>query len=121
MSTPMSTPLPVLLDELVALITEDAGLRASIDPRNINAPAVWVSARQIDHDILAGGTVTVDLWLIAPDTGIPNALGVLSEMLAAVLSVVDPDAPTSLAESVRLPDAPAPLPAFRVTVNLENC
>lgn len=117
----MSTPLPVLLGELVDLITEDAGIRATIDPRDVNAPAVWVSPRQIDHDILAGGTVTVDLWLVAPDNGTPRALAVLDEMLSAVLGVVDPDAPTSLAESLKLPDSPAPLPAFRVTVQLENC
>lgn len=116
----MSTPLPVLLDELVDLIDE-AGLRVTIDPRNVNPPAVWISPRQIAHDLLAGGTVTVDLWLIAPDNGTPAALKVLSEMLDVVLSVVDPDAPTSLAESLALPDTPAPLPAFRVTTELETC
>lgn len=116
----MSTPLPVLLADLVDSLTA-AGLRATIDPRDVNAPAVWVSPRQIAHDILSGGTVTVDLWLIAPDNGIPAALAVLADMLDTVLSVVDPDAPTSLAESLALPDTPAPLPAFRVTTELENC
>ncbi len=117
----MSTPVPVLLDELVDLIDE-AGLRVTIDPRNVNPPAVWISPRQITHDILAGGgTLTVDLWLIAPDNGTPAAMKILSEMLTAVLSVVDPDAPTSLAESLALPDTPAPLPAWRVTTELETC
>lgn len=96
------------------------GVRASIDPRDLNAPCVWVTGNQATTDMyLCGGAeMRVDVYLVAPDHGYPRTLATLEEMLSKVLEVVQPDEPVSLAESVVLPDSANPLPAFMLTVNI---
>lgn len=108
-------------EDVVASL-RSAGLRATVEPADVNPPAAWVTARTMAHDLLGGGgTVAIDVYLIAPDTGTAQALRTLSSLLDKALTVVDPDADTSLAEAVTLPGGGQPLPAFRVTVNHETC
>lgn len=110
-----------LATELVATL-KGAGLRAAVDPRDLNPPCVWVSPRSVAHDLLGGGgTVTFDLLLIVADNGAASALTALTGLLDQVLTVVDPDADTVLSDTVTLPNGSAPLPAFRVAVDLETC
>lgn len=97
-------------------------LSASADPRRLNPPCVWLSAASVEHNLLGGGgTVRVDLYLIAPDHGVDQALDHLDSMLTKVLKVVDPATETSLNEAVTLPTGGGPMPAFRVTTDIETC
>ncbi|MGW0247924.1 hypothetical protein ACWDYH_14950 [Nocardia goodfellowii] len=106
-----------LADELKA-----AGVRAAVDPRDLNPPCAWVVARSIAHELLGGGgTVAVEVYLIAPDSGAPQAYRTLTDLLDKALTVLEPDADTSLSEAVTLPGGGGPLPAFRLTVNIETC
>lgn len=98
------------------------GVPATLDARNLNPPAVWVSAnRVIDHTICLEPTITVDLVLAAPDTGATHALTVLDDMLSRTL-----DAATDVCQSVEdvsLNDSATlsgagTLPAFVVTVTI---
>ncbi|WP_069160078.1 hypothetical protein [Nocardia altamirensis] len=99
-----------------------AGVRAGVDPRDLNPPCAWVTGRSIAHDLLGGGgTVTADVYLIAPDTGAAQALWALSGMLTKALTVLEPDGDTSLSERVTLPGGGGPLPAFRLTLDIETC
>ncbi|MBF6483845.1 hypothetical protein IU431_06695 [Nocardia otitidiscaviarum] len=108
--------------EDVAAQLRAAGVRASVEPRDLNPPCAWVVGRSLAHELLSGGgTLTADVYLIAPDTGIMAALAALTELLDLALTVIEPDADTSLSESVTLPGGGGPLPAYRLTVNLETC
>ncbi|MCP2281066.1 hypothetical protein [Nocardia amikacinitolerans] len=110
-----------MLDGL-AVELRAAGVRASVDPRDLNPPCAWVVGRSIAHELLGGGgTVTADVFLIAPDAGVPQAYRTLTGLLDLALTVLEPDADTSLSESVTLPGGGGPMPAFRLTVNLETC
>ncbi|AWY04758.1 hypothetical protein PQC61_gp12 [Gordonia phage Emperor] len=99
-----------------------AGLAASADPRQLNPPCAWVSATGLTHELLSGGgTVRLDVYLIAPDHGVTAALDVLSTLLDKALDALDPATETSLNEAVTLPAGGGPLPAFRLTVEREIC
>lgn len=101
-----------------ALIVE--GLRASMEPRDLNAPCVWVSPNQATTGMYmcGGGELRVDVYLIAPDHGYVRAMETLEGLLSASLNVIEPDEPVSLDESVVLPDNANPLPAFLITVKI---
>lgn len=117
----MAVDVAAELDRVVTLLRGNA-IRASVDPRDLNPPCVWVAARTLAHDLLGGGgTLRAELYLIAPDTGAGRALRTLTTLLGQVLALVDPDADTSLGEAVTLPGGGQPLPAFRVTVDIETC
>lgn len=117
----MALDIAAQLDTLTAAL-KAVDLRAAVDPRDLNPPCVWVAPRSMSHELLSGGgTMRADLYLIAPDSGAAQALRTLSGLLDLVLAVVAPDADTSLSESVTLPGGGQPLPAFRVTVDLETC
>ncbi|WP_330182821.1 hypothetical protein OHB26_03660 [Nocardia sp. NBC_01503] len=116
-----SIDVAALLDIVVSQLRA-AGIRASVDPRDLNPPCAWVAARTVAHDLLGGGgTVTADIYLIAPNIGVPQALKTLTGLLDQALTVIAPDADTSLSERVPLPSGGDPLPAFRITVDLETC
>lgn len=116
----MSTVKGVLAELTTTLRGEN--LVASADPRRLNPPCIWLSANRLEHNLLGGGgTVRVDLYLIAPDHGVDQALDHLDDMLTRVLKVIDPDAETSLNEAVTLPTGGGPMPAFRVTTDIETC
>ncbi|MBF6085296.1 hypothetical protein IU485_28405 [Nocardia cyriacigeorgica] len=110
-----------VLDQVVATLAA-GGVRASVDPRNLNPPCAWVVGRSVAHDLLGGGgTVTVNVYLIAPDAGTPQAWRTLTELLNDTLAVLDPDADTELSESITLPGGGGPVPAFLVSVDIESC
>ena len=108
-----------VLEQLGRLLTE-AGVPADADPRNLRPPCAWLSLRTLDPNILTGGTVRVDVFLIARDAGVAAAHAALSDMLTRALTVVDADEPIALDQSVTLSSG-GPLPAYRLTTDIEFC
>ncbi len=104
------------------------GIDGTLDPPKINPPAAWVSARRLARPRLAGSPdVVVDVFLIARDAGIPTAIHVLEGMLADVLDLVDDDDDleidwndTDLGQSVTLPQGGGAMPAYKITLTVEN-
>lgn len=115
----MTTGIMATLDGLVDALRAE-GLRASVEPRDLNAPCAWVTPSQTTTGMyLCGdGELRVDVYLIAPDHGYVRSLQTLEDSLAKALQVIEPDEAVSLAESVVLPDSPNPLPAFLITVKI---
>lgn len=96
------------------------GMRAAVDPRDLNAPCAWVSPNQATTGMyLCGeGELRVDIYLVSPDHGYVRSLQTLENLLSKALQVIEPDEPVSLDSSVVLPDNANPLPAFMLTVNI---
>lgn len=107
---------PVL--DLVAAL-QAAGVRADLDPANLNLPAAWVTVDGIqaanvrgDVDLLAA------VYFIAPDQDYARALEDLAEMFNLVIpGVLIPDGQV-VPQGVVLPDSSTPLPALRVPIRL---
>lgn len=112
-----------LLEALDMLRAELAtvGVRAEIDPRDVNPPGAWLALNAITHNdvMCGGGTVQVYVYLIVPDNGIAQATTQLAELLTSALRVFDPDADT-ITTSVTLPNAGSGLPALRMTVEVQT-
>lgn len=114
------------LDKVIDAL-KSIGIDATIDPPKINPPAAWVSARRLNRPRLAGiPDVTVDVFLIARDAGIPTAVHVLEGMLADVLDLVNDRHDleidwneTNLGNSVTLPQGGGPLPAYSLAITVE--
>lgn len=108
------------LDQLCVDLTA-MGVRATQDPREVNAPGAWVLPVKAQSHYLAGGVVIdVDVYLIAPDHGYQRSTRVLSELFDLTRSLVDID-DTSFVDAVTLPAGGAPLPAWRITTTLQIC
>lgn len=111
------------LDHIVT-VTESSGISATLDPPRITPPGAWICARRLDTETLPGFFTTVaDIYLITRDTGIIPALETLDGMLEALINAIhDDDAleivGSALDESVTLPHGAAPLPAYRLSVNI---
>ena len=109
----MAHPLRAALDALVAQL-DAAGVRATVDPRNVNPPCALVTVDRVDATL--GGCPTVDalVLLVAPDVGMPAALDTLGDMLDRVATV--PGVSAALPDTFTGPAAGQPLPAFRLTI-----
>lgn len=109
-----------VLSDLVYVLT-DAGIDATIDPRDLNPPAVLVELESIAHNLLSGGVTTrVRLFCVVPDLGLPSALREAARLMSDVLAVVEPNTEMdSTFEAISTPDGGGPLPAIlmRVDVN----
>lgn len=101
-----------LVDTLVA-----AGLRAAVDPADLNLPGVLVTLDGIDYDVLDGYTLATRLVLVVPDNGHVRSLAALATLLNQVVDVIDPAGRVTAGTTV-LPGNPSPLPALSVPVNL---
>lgn len=113
--------IPAGLDAVVAVL-QGAGVSAAVDPRDLNTPCVWVTARSLPtagRFMCGDRLMKVDLYLIAPDTGTPEAYRHLNDLLVKALSVLEPDGEIDLAETVTLPSGGGPLPAFRMSIEIE--
>jgi hypothetical protein len=112
-------PYQVLTDLMWALI--GAGIDATIDPRDLNPPAVLVELESISHNLLSGGVTTrVRLFCVVPDVGTGEALRMAAALMMRVLAVVEPNTELdSTYEAISTPDGTGPLPAIllRVDVN----
>ena len=111
------------LDHIVT-VTEKAGIPATLDPPKITPPGAWICGRRLDAEILPGYFTTVaDVYLITRDTGIIPALETLDGMLESLIDAIHDDdsleiVGSALDESVTLPHGAAPLPAYRLSVNI---
>jgi hypothetical protein len=97
-----------------------AGLVATLDPRDLNPPGVWVQIETVRRDRFDADTWSGEwvLLAIAPDVGTAGALRILGELVAKIYTAF-PTAADALAQSVTLPSGGDPLPAFRVPLALK--
>lgn len=120
---PLGGALVAALDQLKATLA-GAGVTARIEPGEVPVPGVWLAPRTVDTargTLTSPGTATVSLYLIAADTGDEHAFVVLARLLDQVLPHVtesDTGELLDVSSSVALPDTP-PLPAFRLSIDLE--
>lgn len=115
----------MILEHLKALTAViDPAIPASLDPRDVNPPAAWIAGRRAEDLTLAGdpATIVCDVYLIARDAGIPDALEsleVMSSSLTDVLATAGVGIESiALDEAVTLPSGGGPLPAYRFTVKI---
>jgi len=111
--------MSVVSDTLTNLadVLASIGIRAAIDPRDVNPPAAWLSLDTIDVT-LAGITEADGLVvLVAPDVGMPRAMDVLVDMLTTIAEHI-PGVSQARPDTVSLPDHGGPLPALRFTIPL---
>jgi hypothetical protein len=105
------------VDSLVELLAAE-GVQASMDPAELNLPAVWVALDELARPTLGPVLeLRTSLYLISPDTDARRSLGHLGQLHAKVLQVLTPDGPVTT-QAVVLPGDPTPLPALRVPVHL---
>ena len=88
------------------------GVPCAIDPRDVNLPGGWLKRVSRSPDLLCGGeTLTLQLWLIAPDIGTWDALGYLDDMYDLAADVLPPNAGPTTDATALLPDSATPYPA----------
>ena len=104
----------VIVDKLTA-----AGIAACADMRDLNPPAVLVSAPVIDWDRLTGYTATWQLYAVVPNAGRLAALDTLGTLIEQVRAVW----PVEHGDPVDLPslDTADPLPAYRLPLQQRVC
>lgn len=115
----------MILEHLKAL-TEliDPVIPASLDPRDVNPPGAWISGRRAEDLTLAGdpATIVCDIYLIARDAGIPDALESLEKMSSTLTARLAAGGvgieSIALDEAVTLPSGGGPLPSYRFTVKI---
>lgn len=103
--------------DLCALITS-TGLKASVDPTELNLPGAWVALDQLGPARLSGTTqLDVSVYLIAADADPRRAMTALATMYNQLRQVLTPDGKVR-PQGVILPENPTPMPALRVPVYL---
>lgn len=93
---------------------------AAVDPRSLTVPGAWVTAGPIAYDRLSNDVrgLDVDVYLFTRDTGTPDALDWLADMIDAAADVFPIGDVTP--QNVSLPNqAGDPLPAFVFRLTLE--
>lgn len=104
----------------VAARLESAGIPAAVDPRELAVPGAWVTVGPIGFDRLDGDTRTLQavVYLLTRDTGTPDALDYLAEMIDAAAGILPVGDVTP--QTLALPNQSGdPLPAAVFTVDLE--
>lgn len=115
----MTTSLTFGPVEALVAALRAAGVRADMDPSNLNLPAAWVTVEGIQAaNLRTDVAIYVAVYLIAPDQDYGRALEALADLFnLAVPGVFSPDGQT-VPQGVILPDSSTPLPALRVPVRL---
>jgi hypothetical protein len=100
-------------------LLDGAGVKATLDPSELNLPGVWITVDTFQARTLNGGIrLTVSLWLIVPNVDPVRALEQLADLWRTVRTLVTPDGPTTTT-SVILPGNPTEaMPAFRFPLYL---
>lgn len=107
-----------LASALAGVVTalQDAGIHATIDPRDLVTPGAWVTLAEVRDPRLCGGyTYRASVCLIVADMGTPTAveeLGKLLELAAGVLTLEEPARPMTVT-----PPGVGPLPALVITTS----
>lgn len=110
--------------EYIVTVTENAGIPATLEPQRITPPGAWICGRRLDTQNFPGYFATVaDIYLITRDTGIIQAIDTLDDMLEKVIDAIQDNdrleiVDSALDESVTLPHGAAPLPAYRLTIQV---
>jgi hypothetical protein len=106
----------LIVDKLTA-----GGIRATVDPRDLNPPAVWVVLDEATYNKFGPRHIWVgrwQLWAVAGDAGTMQALrtlGVLSDDIRAVFPTITNGQPASLVQ----PSGGDPWPAIQWTLTLQ--
>jgi hypothetical protein len=91
-------------------------MRAGPDMPQLTPPAVWVTVGAVQPELLSGGgTVQLQLYVLAPNAQPLDVLDVLDDHTQQLLQLVDSDGDIVPA-TVATPDSRTTLPAYRVTV-----
>jgi hypothetical protein len=104
------------LQDLADLLTE-AGVRATLDRRNLEVPGAWVRPDSAGPYTLGAAKARASVLLVAPQAGDREALEDLCGLLDDALTVIDPE--EDVDTSVVLPHNGNALPAFRLVVDLD--
>lgn len=105
--------------ESVVEVLETAGVRAYIDPADVNTPCVWLLPTDLDPGYLCGsGMLTVELYLVVGDAPTIHSITALTDLLEQVTNVLDTDGTFDLGAAVQFPGGGVPLPAYKVTIKV---
>lgn len=91
------------------------GVRATIDERDINPPAVWVKPPVVNWRFGKGWSAQWTLQAVVPDTGRNVALAALGELVEAVQTAMGWAAVTAMPIALVIPGGSAPLPGYEMT------
>lgn len=110
----LSAALGRMVDALKA-----AGVNATTDARNLNAPVAFVTVNQVATVTLCGEIqVTADVYLIAHDRGGKLSIEELGKMLDRALTVLTLDEPARMVVA-NPPGLGAPAPALLITTTTD--
>lgn len=104
--------------DLVVARCRAAGLRAALDPRDLNPPCVWVQLAGFDLAPGFGPCGWVGewvLWAVAPDAGTAAAYRTLGDLVDKIHTAF-PTVTAGLTQALTLPAGGDPLPAIRLTL-----
>src|SRR5699024_12672022 len=80
----------------VVTVLDSVGIPAAVDPAEVELPGAWISVTEVDLFALGGGgTVKVDVYLIAPDTMPRPAPALLGALAGPARTVADGDGRTA--------------------------
>lgn len=105
--------LEAALADVLDVLT-GAGLRAYVDPRDVNPPCALVRDQTLTPAFLGAWAVVWQVDLIAGDSGTRAAIGPLSRLLDQLTSVVPIDSATRV--DLTLPGVADTLPAYRCLI-----
>lgn len=111
------------LETIIAAL-KSGGIAATLDPRDLNPPGAWAAARRAeDFSLCNRPTILIaDVYLIVRDVGAPGALAALDELLELALDALGAAGigvtTVALDEALTIPSGGAPLPAYRLTVQV---
>lgn len=98
---------------------KDAGVNATTDARNLNAPCAFVTVNQVAGVTLCGEIrVTADVYLIGNDRGGRLSIEELGKLLDHALTVLTLDEPARMVVATP-PGLGGPVPALLITTTTD--
>lgn len=91
------------------------GIRATVDERDINPPAVWVGPPTMHFRFGKGWTADWTITAVVADTGRAYSLAALGTLVAQVQDSMGWLAVTARPVALQIPGGAAPLPAYEMT------
>lgn len=109
----MTTDIGAAANDLAEMLRA-GGVRASVDPRNVNPPCCLIGAPVLTYRMGKGcADATWSVLAIVPDNGAP--LPALTALVNAAQDALHGAAVTATPASVATGDGAAPLPAYALT------
>lgn len=94
-----------------------AGIRATLDERNVNPPCVLVSPPVVGWRFARGDfDATFTLWCAVPNSGRDVALANLGQLVADTADALAMRVLTGVPDDLVVPSPAPPLPAYRLTL-----